>query len=76
MLQTRVVLQTDVAKPETGSKLRTSRNHIELSMQLWTVWPIFAIVGAPAQRSDINEKKNKVPWIPRNVATLENLQTV
>ena len=33
MLQTRVVLQTDVAKPETGSKLRTSRNHIELSIR-------------------------------------------
>ena len=75
MLQTRVVLQTDVAKPETGSKLRTSRNHIELSIRC-NCGQFGLYLQSWYQRSDINEKKNKVPWIRRNVATLENLQTV
>ena len=34
MLQTNVVLQTDVAKPETGSKLRTSRKDVEFENEL------------------------------------------
>ena len=32
--------------------------------------------GASTQRSDINEKKKKGPWIRRNAATLENFQAV
>ena len=32
--------------------------------------------GASTQRSDINEKKKKGPWIRRNAETLENFQAV